>query len=193
MSYRYSATPPRNNPAHYMYAPFEGEALLAGYVHAREAWLARLPEGGDVPLPAADVLPSPSDGVDRAADLLKSCLAATDSGATQTWAEFFLRKIETARRIRVSYDSTGRMRSEEDAGADAYAYAALLFLTVMQQCRAVPARLRWLNGALKTIDILIAEGESSLSRLGASCARRAVTLELAAIRSAAKTLQVNSR
>jgi hypothetical protein len=195
MSYRYSTTPPRNNPAHYMYAPFEGAALLDSYVRARESWLAGLPDGGDAPLPVPGTLPSLSGGVDRAADLLRSCVAATaeDSGAVEKWAEFFLRKIETARRIRMSYDSSGRMSRDEDAGADAYAYAALLFLTVMQQCTAMPVRLRWLNGALKTIDILIAEGNVPVSGFGAACARRAVTLELATIRGAAKALQVNCR
>lgn len=192
MSYRYNASLPRDNPAHYMYAPFEGSALLANHAANREMWLARQPQQQqhvEPPVFAAD--PAAAE-VSATATLLGHCLTAMDGkdNTAQRWGLFFLRKIETARGIRAAYDVSGRMVGDTDAGQDAYAYAALLFLEMMARSNDAAERLRWLNGALKTIDILVALGDGPLSPFGAHCARRAIGLELAAVRSLAESVQV---
>jgi hypothetical protein len=154
MSYRYTerdllAEP----PYHYMFTPFEGEALLVGYVQSRRAaidgWDAALPP----PTQAAGDFPEPGAGPIETETLLRQltdyALGRGDCAAPAFchWAGVFVRKFETFKRLRRSY--TAGLTALDRTPVDGAAYAHLGFIAAQV---ADAEDLRLLNALLKVND-----------------------------------------
>lgn len=154
MSYRYTE---RNllgeAPYHYMFTPFEGEALLADYVQARRAAIDGWGAGAPSLMQASGDFPEPGTGpVETEALLLQLAGHALNGDCTASrfrrWAGIFARKFETFKRLRRSYSA--ELTALDRTPVDAAAYAHLGYIAA--QAAEGAQDLRLLNALLKIND-----------------------------------------
>ena len=183
--YRYVASDPRKSRSHYFYAPFEGLDLFRYWSKSRADLLDEV-DIGDASIPVSDFVPKiGSETINCEADL-RSCAAvlagnsiSDDLQLLKAWATFVQRKIDITHRLRAQYDPKGKILSSEDAGPNAYAFAAYLLAWQMSFHGSNIERLKWLNALLKCNDILTVAvtAVSHLDSFAASCAKRALLIE----------------
>ena len=134
MSYRYTerdllAEP----PYHYMFTPFEGEALLADYVRSRRAAIEGWDAAAAPLMQATGDLPEPGAGPVETDALLRLLTAHVLGGGNRSasafrhWTGIFVRKFETFKRLRRSY--TAGLTALDRTPADGAAYAYLGFIS----------------------------------------------------------------
>jgi hypothetical protein len=181
MGYRYCQAPPRSNPTHYMYAPFEGTGLLRSYLDLRRSWCDSLVEceGEET---AAGI---PLDGSSHTtADTLRTCAMLWRQGksAPGLVGEFYRKRIEVGRFLHAAYRLPGgESASELETDSTSYAYAAFIFANSMNASSCSREWLQWYNALLKTVDILIASQTRELPALALQCAKSAVLCEISAL------------
>jgi hypothetical protein len=179
--YRYVIGDPRQNRAHYFYAPFEGLDFLRHWARARVDFMATLNIEDVVP-PALDFPPDLGSQAIACEPNLRACASALAKKAApdsqlEEWAGFAQRKIEIAHRLRAQYDTNGKMACQEDADSAAYAFAAYLLAWRTVRHGDAVQRLKWLNALLKCIDILTVAAKPGLDSFAAFCAKQALLVE----------------
>ena len=193
--YRYVTSDPRQSRSHYFYSPFEGLDLFRHWSKSR-ANLIDMIDTGDVSIPESDPVPRlGSEAINCEADL-RSCAAALARNTVhdpllEKWVIFVQRKIDITHRLRAQYDSKGKILNSEDAGSNAYAFAAYLLAWHMNCCGHAVERLKWLNTLLKCNDILTFVAISNLDSFAASCAKQALLTERDQILNEASRLGVS--
>jgi hypothetical protein len=179
MNYRYTERDLlAEAPYHYMFTPFEGEALLTGYVQSRLAAINGWDAGAPALLQAAGDLPEPGTGPIETETLLRQltgyALGRGDCAAPafRHWAGMFVRKFETFKRLRRSY--TVGLTALDRTLVDGAAYAHLGFVAAQM---ADAEDLRVLNALLKINDhVLSAPVREDLRGLVHHAVQREVSL-----------------
>ena len=178
--YPYADPDLHREPCAYMYTPYQGPDFLRAWRESREG-LLRACGTGTGPLAGAlegqgAVPPCPAPV--RTRDLLLDLLAAPGTPRGEAWLEALLRRFELTKRLGPAY--VGALKPIQDADAPAGDLEALLALALMRAF-ASHGDLRWLNAALKVVDLAAARGLERMTPAGREALARAVLLERAAV------------